>query len=399
MTKPLSKKFFINNRKRLASKLQDNQVAIVASNVLMQRSHDTEYSYRQNSNFYYLTGIREQVHGFVVVTKDSESLVSYKPNEYMEVWDGVITEAELARMSGVEDQVSIDIAGLEDYLAKSFKGMEILVPSRVAQHTTNFGLNDGEVAIRRAIESLKLDTSSLTPVLARMRGIKQPEEIELIRAAVKITKSVVSEIADTIDEYRSEAEIENELLYRFRKAGADGHSFAPIVASDSASSIIHYRQNNRELSNPSLILLDVGAEVDLYAGDISRTILTDNASPLMTQVFDSVKAVQAELIKDIVKPGLTFRELEVHTVLLLGQALHELDLIDDARNEEAIRKFYPHGVSHGLGLDVHDITDYELPLEPGMVITIEPGLYSKELGFGVRIEDDVLITESGCEVL
>jgi Xaa-Pro aminopeptidase len=177
------------------------------------------------------------------------------------------------------------------------------------------------------------------------------------------------------------------------QSGASGHAYEPIVATDNNATTIHYTSNNAALKNKHLLLLDVGAAYGLYAADISRTYALKKPSPRLVEVYDAVLSVQKKLMK-MIRPGLTMRQIESMTEELVGDALVGLGLIKN-KTSKNIRKYYPHAVSHFLGLDVHDAADYDMPLSAGMVITVEPGIYIAAEKIGVRIEDDVVITKNG----
>jgi Xaa-Pro aminopeptidase len=197
--------------------------------------------------------------------------------------------------------------------------------------------------------------------------------------------------------YAQEYEIEADLTRGFRRRGAMGHAFEPIVAGGERACTLHNVANNGQLSSDELLLLDVGAEVRHYAADITRTYSIGTPSRRQQAVFDAVLEVQ-QFAFSLLKPGALLKENEQQIEQFMGEKLRELGLIKNIEHDE-VRKFYPHSTSHFLGLNVHDIGDYSRPLEPGMVLTVEPGMYIPDEKIGVRIEDDVLITDDGYEIL
>jgi Xaa-Pro aminopeptidase len=223
--------------------------------------------------------------------------------------------------------------------------------------------------------------------------------LQAIQQAIDVTIDTLREITrpSALAKYAHEYEIEADLTRGFRKRGASGHSFEPIVAGGERACILHNVANNGELSSDELLLLDVGAEVNHYAADITRTISIVAPSRRQQAVYDAVLEVQ-EFAFSLLKPGAFMKENEQKIEHFMGEKLRELGLIKTIEHDE-VRKFYPHATSHFLGLNVHDVGDYTKPLEPGMVLTVEPGVYIPEENIGIRIEDDVLITAEGYEVL
>jgi Xaa-Pro aminopeptidase len=254
------------------------------------------------------------------------------------------------------------------------------------------------------IERLKSENDGLewldiSSHLANLRMIKQPVELEAIRKAIDITIDTMREISRpaALKKYAHEYEVEADLTRGFRRRGSNGHAFEPIVASGKNACTLHNVANNGALASDELLLMDVGADVSGYAADITRTISLSSPSRRQQAVFNAVLDVQ-RFAFGLMKPGNTIKENEQQIEHYMGEKLRELGLIKTISHEE-IRHFYPHATSHFLGLNVHDIGDYSRALEPGMVLTVEPGIYIADESIGIRIEDDVLITEDGCEIL
>jgi Xaa-Pro aminopeptidase len=224
--------------------------------------------------------------------------------------------------------------------------------------------------------------------LARLRSIKSDQEIDIIKGAIAITAESLDSVMQTRKDAQHEYDLEHKLTYEFLRRGADGHSFSPIIATDKNAAIIHSISNKSPLQNAQSVLFDIGAELNGYAADISRVYALKKPSDRFVQVFNAVLDVQQQIIA-YAKPGLTIKQLEQKTELLLSAKLVTLGVKGPTRH------YYPHGVSHHLGLDVHDSADYKQPLEAGMIITVEPGLYFADEQIGVRIEDDILITDTG----
>ena len=235
--------------------------------------------------------------------------------------------------------------------------------------------------------------------LARLRMIKQLPELQAIQQAIDITTRTIKQATSSkkIAKYSHEFEIEAELSRGYRATGASGHSFDPIVASGERACVLHSVANNGAMSSDELVIIDTGAEVDHYAADIARTLSLGNPSRRQQAVHAAVIETQNYAF-DLLKPGVYIKEYEQQIEHFIGEKMRELGLIKSIKHDD-VRRFYPHATSHFLGLNVHDVGDYERPLEPGTVMTVEPGIYIREEGIGVRIEDDVLITPKGIKIL
>jgi Xaa-Pro aminopeptidase len=235
--------------------------------------------------------------------------------------------------------------------------------------------------------------------LAVMRMFKQPEELKAIQAAIDITTETIKNLTrpTQLKKFSHEYSIEAELSKGYRVAGAAGHAFEPIVASGLNACTLHYVDNNSALSADELVIIDTGAEVEHYAADITRTKGIGTPSQRQRDVHAAVLEVQ-DYALSMLRSGVLLAEYEAQVVYKIGQKLIELGVTESAEQSE-VRKYYPHSASHFLGLNVHDVGDYNRPLEPGMVLTVEPGIYIPEEGIGVRIEDNVLVTEKGITIL
>jgi Xaa-Pro aminopeptidase len=240
--------------------------------------------------------------------------------------------------------------------------------------------------------------------LAELRMVKQAPELAALQEAIKVTSESLEALTgpEKFTLYHNEYEVEADLGREFRIRGAAGHAFAPIVAGGKRACTLHNVSNEAPLLPDTLVVLDIGAEVEHYAADITRTLAYGEASARQQEVFNAVLDVQNYALS-LLKPGVLLKEYEAEVEKYMGETLVKLKLIelgDDVdANHEAIRQFYPHATSHFLGLDVHDVGDYAQPLRPDMVLTCEPGIYIPAEGIGVRIEDDVIITEEGHRVL
>ncbi len=396
MLATLKADFFKQNRQKLIN-LATDQTIILIANDYIQKSLDQNYPFKQDNNFWYFCGI-DIANLILVFNKDSQFLILPKQNKYQQIFDGSIPKTSISKQSGINEILDYDL-GLEKLkaiISKNKKIGTIIIPK--IKHLNRIN-NQNQIRLLRLLKRIdsKLEINNLGKEVAGLRMIKSISEIELIKEASKITINAISKITKEILNFERSTQIDKALLIDFLKNGSSGHSFDPIIASGKNSTIIHFNQTNSKILKNRLLLLDVGCVFNNYASDISRTIAVGNPSNRELNVLNAVKRVQEQLIKSL-KPGLSFADLEGLTKKLIFEELINLKVV--TKNDfKKVRNFYPHAVTHSLGLDVHDFADYSLNLTPNMVITIEPGIYLQEEGIGVRFEDDILITNSGAKVL
>lgn len=390
--------FFIKNRFKIQSKLSDGIPIIVAANGLLQRSSDTTYPFQQDSNFWYLTGI--DLPDLVLVMVDSDQFIIVPGrSSSREAFDGAVDFDELTSISGVRNILNEEEGWnrLRSVLSKSDK---IYMPEAAPQYIESHGMYTNPARsrlagmIREHAPSIGLEDIRMP--LSRLRMIKQPQEQAALQQAIDITSNAIELITAPgwFRKYKYEYEIEADLTREFRFRGSSGHAFAPIIASGKQGCTLHNVSNAESVSKNSLVIMDVGAEIEHYAADITRTRIFGKPSARQQAVFDAVLDVQAYALS-LIKPGTIMKTYEKSVETYMGKTLKKLHLVTSDNDYDAIRKYYPHATSHFLGLDVHDVGDYSLPLEPGVVLTCEPGIYIHEEQIGVRIEDDILITVSG----
>ncbi|MEK7594484.1 MAG: aminopeptidase P family protein [Patescibacteria group bacterium] len=393
--------FFVGNRQRLRELFTGTAPIVVAANGLLQRGADSSYGFTQDANFWYLTGIDEP-DLVLVIDRDKEYLIVPERSVSRQAFDGVLDEEKMRLRSGIKTIVN-DKQGwdqLSNRLKKVKHAATLATPPAYVEH---YGLytNPARAAIVSRLKSEKndLELLDLSPHLSRLRMIKQPVELEALQAAIDITAAGIKEATRPVSlkKYSHEYQIEAELSRGFRRRGADGHGFEPIVASGARACTLHNVANSGVLAADELVLLDVGAEVEHYSADITRTVALGTPSRRQQAVFDAVLDVQ-NFALDLLRVGVLLRDYEQQVEHYMGEKLRELGLIKTISHDN-IREFYPHATSHFLGLNVHDVGDYERPLEPNTVLTVEPGIYIANEGIGVRIEDDVLITPKGPKIL
>jgi Xaa-Pro aminopeptidase len=401
MESSFNSEFFIGNRQRLRDLFTGTAPIVLTANGLLQRGGDVIYGFSQDASFWYLTGINEP-DITLVMDRDKEYLIVPERSVQREAFDGKTPGEELSRVSGIQTIYDHETGWKQlGVRLKKVKHVATLANAPAYIETYSLYTNPARAAITTRLKSYNaaLELLDLSPHLIRMRMIKQAPEIAAIQAAIDITIASFKDATrpTRLQKYTYEYELEAAITQGFRARGALGHSFEPIVAGGERAVTIHNLANNGALAADELIVIDIGAEVEHYAADISRTIGLGTVSRRQRAVHEAVQEVQRQAF-DLLKPGVMMRDYEQQIEQLMGEKLRELGLIKTIAHD-AVRHYYPHATSHFLGLNVHDIGDYERPLEPGIVMTVEPGIYIPEEGIGVRIEDDILITPKGNKIL
>jgi len=396
MTSKLPNNFYIKKRKELLNKSKADLI-VIGANGQIQMSLDQSYDFIQESNFLYLTGINDP--GLILVLSKTETfLILPETNDYLETFDGELDLGNIKHKSGItkiykHDQGLIKLGNMLGII----KEVHTLFDETDKLKTYAITALPFRANLLKLLKELnkKIKIINIEKDLAGLRMIKTSEEIDLIKHAAKITKSAIEDIKLT--ELANTKEVALELERLMVEKGASSWAFKPVISTGQASTVIHYVDLDQKLNKKNLLLIDVGCRYLDYCSDISRTISIGSPTKRQSLVMAAVKEVQDELI-GFLKPGISFRELEIKTEQLIGSKLIELGLIKKATNK-SIRKYYPHAVTHHLGIDTHDLADYTSQLEENMVITIEPGIYIEKESIGVRFEDDVLITSNGAKVL
>lgn len=396
----MNKEFFTKNRKKLEEKLDNDSILLLFAGTAPYKSADELYQFIPNRNFYYLTGIDESKVILLISKIDgkvSEKLFIERPDEVMAKWVGAtITDEEAIESSGIDNI---------EYLDK-FEGTisSILDRNRIEKIYLDLERQELRTSMTKAQEFAKVINEKYPYIqikniyydIASLRMIKSEEEIERIRKAIEITNKGIMNMLHNIKPGMMEYEIEAYFDFTLKKNGITNRAFETIAASGKNATILHYSDNNSKAEDGDLILFDLGAQYKYYNGDISRTFpVNGKFTERQKQVYNIVLKAQ-KAVEEAAKPGLPYRELNEIAKKVLAEGCKELGLI---KEEKEISKYYFHGVSHYLGADTHDVGMYNVDLKPGMVITNEPGLYIEEEGIGIRIEDDLLITEDGCENL
>lgn len=402
MSELFTAEFFSGNRARLRELFMGTAPIVITANGLLQRSGDTPFQFQQDSNFWYLTGIDEP-DAILVMDKSRDYLIVPFKEGVRAQFDGQITPEELTTLSGVE-HVYGEKEGWKQLQGRLQKVKHVATIAPPPRYIDTYGMYSnparGRLVRHMRERGGELELLDISPHIARLRMVKQPEEIQAIQHAINITASTIKTIVrpSSLAKFEHEYEVEAELYRGFRREGASGHAFDPIVASGSNAATIHYMDNSAPLKPGDLLTMDVGAAYDHYAADITRTVSLDG-QPTKRQrlIYDAVADVQ-QYAFGLLKPGVILMEYEQQIEEYMGEKLRELGLIKTIEREH-VRRYYPHAASHHLGLNVHDVDTHDRPLEENMVITVEPGIYVPEEGIGVRIEDDVRITAQGIEIM
>jgi Xaa-Pro aminopeptidase len=396
---------FIKNRKKLREKIEPGAIVFMFSNDQMRRNGDQFFRYRQDSNMFYMTGI-DQPNTILLLSGENEKddiLFLEETTETSRVWEGEkLTPEEGSELSGIENVENVQ--SFEKILASQLKTVKTVyfdLPEELS-HKATFSQT------MRYFKSFRQkfpfhSVKSLRSYLTELRMIKEPEEIEMIRRATKITEKAFRRAAAAIAPGTNEKEIEALLSYEFTINHINGHAFDPVVASGSNACVLHYVKNNMEMKAGTMLLMDFGAEYKNYAADISRTLpVSGTFSSRQKEVYLAVLDVMEKAIRSIV-PGKTVAEINRQVSEWLIEKHIELGIYKrselEARGKALWKKYFPHGVSHFMGLDVHDCGSKVRELEPGMVLSCEPGIYIAEEGIGVRIEDDILVGKNAPENL
>lgn len=407
----LRMEYFSNRRSKLVEQLEENSIVIIPSNSEMYRNGDNDFNFRQDSNFYYLSGFDEPSSVLVIIKNnyDSKFVLFVRPsNTNEEQWQGKRAGLEGAKYQYLADE-SYDIKDLDTVIVKLIQGKSIIYYDYNIHSGYNARLNKW---LNEVGHPLKL--ASVANILTPMRLIKDEYEKYLITRASNISASAHNRIFRSAKHATHEYELEADFVYETTRYGAK-LSYLPIIGSGVNSCILHYNSNDNAIDKNGLILVDAGAEYINYAADVTRTLpASGRFSPEQRAIYKIVLKAQLAAIEKAV-PGGTLRDLNTIATRIITQGLVDLGIIqsygksiDELVAQGAYVPFYMHGVGHWVGLDVHDVGTNDQVFKPGMVITVEPGIYIKDdligidpkwLNIGVRIEDTVLITEDGNDVL
>jgi len=406
-------------RLRLAQAMQAG-VAVIPTAPERQRNRDSHYSYRFDSYFYYLTGFAEPEAVLVVVAGNAPRSILFcrEKNPEREIWDGFRYGPEDVREAFGLDE-AYPIAQLDEMLPKLLADQPSLFFHLGADSAWDARAVGWLNSVREQVRSGITAPGAIQDVRAlldEMRLIKDAEEIAIMRRAAEISASAHICAMQQTRPGRREFEIEAELLHEFRRHGSQAPAYTSIVAGGANACVLHYVFNNAPLKDGELVLIDAACELDGYAADITRTFpVNGRFSAVQKDVYELVLAAQAAAVFQV-KPGKHWNEPHEAALKVLAQGFIDFGLchgsVDEVLEKESYKQFYMHRTGHWLGMDVHDVGEYKQggawrALKPGMALTVEPGCYIRPAdnvpeqfwNIGIRIEDDVVVTEDGCEVL
>lgn len=405
--RPLSNSFYINSRKAFMAELKPKSLAVFNSNDIYPIGADSTLPFEQHRDIFYLSGIDQEESILVLFPnayekKQREILFIRKTDEHIAIWEGAkLTKAQANDISGIQT-----ICWLEDFEA---------VFQKLSTQCDTFYFNTNE-HYRQSVETQTREdrfikwckkqypahsNAKSNPILQKLRSIKDDEEIKQLQTACDITEKGIRRLLSFLKPGIWEYELEAELVHEFLRNRSKGFAYEPIIASGMNANILHYTQNNQQCKAGELVLLDVAAEYGNYSADLTRTIPVSGVfTKRQREVYNSVLRVKNEATKLLI-PGMIWKDFHLEVGKLMTSELQGLGLLDkaDIQNENpenpAYKKYFMHGTAHHLGLNTHDYGLLHLPMEANMVFTVEPGIYIPHEGFGVRLEDDVVIQKSG----
>ena len=404
---PIDTDLFVQNRKRFVEQLQPNALAVFNSNDIMPTSADGIHAFIQQTDLFYLSGIDQEESTLVICPdakeeKHREILFLRETNEKIALWEGQkYTKDEATAVSGIKT-VCWNHEFNSIFRALVFQSERIYLNTNEHLRAEDIVETRDRRFLRWCRETFPLhDYRRLAPIMHDLRVVKSPLELDLIKKAAGITDRTFRRLLGFITPGVWEFEIEAEICHEFLRNRSRGPAFQTIIASGVDSCTLHYVKNNKQCKDGDLVLMDFGAEYANYAADVTRTVpVNGRFTKRQKAVYNAVLKVHKAAIQ-MLTPGNIMDEYTREVGKVMETELIGLGLLDagevknQSEDEPLYKKYFPHGTSHHLGLDVHDYGDKYRKFEPGMVLTCEPGLYIKEEAIGVRIENDILITEDG----
>lgn len=398
---------FIKNRKNFASSMQKNSMAIFNSNDIYPISADSTMPFEQHRDLFYLSGV-DQEESVLMLFPDCpnenlrEVLFLKETNEHIAVWEGEkLTKEAAFNTSGV--QTVFWLQDLEKVLFEMTTYCDTFYINTNEHYRANVATETREDRFTKWLLAKypAHRVAKSNPILQSLRAVKDPIELELMQQACNITEKGIRRVLNFLQPGVWEYEIEAELIHEFIKNRSKGFAYTPIIASGNNANVLHYIENNQQCNAGDLILLDVAAEYANYSSDLTRTFpVSGRFSQRQKAVYNAVNHVKKEATKLLI-PGTIWKDYHVEVGEIMTAELLKLGLLDkaDVQNEDknwpAYKKYFMHGTSHHIGLDTHDYGLLHKPMEANMVFTVEPGIYIPEEGFGIRLEDDVVVQENG----
>lgn len=395
-----SSNFFKGNREKLRSLFVGTAPIVLTANGLLQRATTEPYEFQQDSNFWYLTGVKEP-DVLLLIDKGKEYLILPERSDYLDIFTGQHLVEQLRAQSGV-DEVLDNKEGMRRLRSKIKKAKHVATLAAPAAYIDVYGMyaNPARANLVEKLKSINPNVKllDLRPHLAQLRMVKQNVELSAIKQAIRITETSLGKLAKLgWRNYSNTFDIETKLLSLFRQKGSDEPGFDSVIAAGHDTCVIHSRPNRSTLPTKGVVLLDVGAKYNNYCADITRTYFLSPPTVRQQKIYGAVEQVH-DYAFSLLKPGIFIKDYEKQVEHFMGEKLRSLGLIKSIERV-SVRKYFPHATSHHLGIDVHDVADYEKPLSKDMVLTVEPGIYVPEETIGVRIEDDIVITDKGAKFL
>lgn len=404
---PIDSQLYVRNRRNFMAEMKSKSLAVFNSNDIYPVSADSTMPFQQHRDILFLSGVDQEesillLFPDAVEEKHKEVLFLRETNEHIAIWEGEkLTKERAFEVSGIKT-----VYWLSDFDKIFF---ELMTQVETIYFNTNEHYRQAvetETREDRFIKDTKQKFPSHSwaksnPILQRLRSIKDPIEIDLMQTACNITEKGFRRVLGFVQPGVWEYEIEAEYMHEFLRNRSKGFAYTPIVASGNNANVLHYIENNQQCKDGDLILMDVGAEYANYSSDMTRTIpVNGRFTPRQRDVYNAVNRVKNEATNMLV-PGTLWKEYHVEVGKIMTSELLGLGLLDraDVQNEDpdwpAYKKYFMHGTSHHIGLDTHDYGILWEPMTADMVFTVEPGIYLPDEGFGIRLEDDVVIRDSG----
>ncbi|WP_426432055.1 aminopeptidase P family protein [Winogradskyella sp. HB-48] len=403
----IDRNLFINNRKNFAAQMKPNSLAVFNSNDIYPVSADSTLPFAQHRDIFYLSGVDQEESILVIFPdcpkeKHREILFLKETNDHIAVWEGEkLTKEKAFETSGVKTVYWLQ--DMEKIMFELMTQCDTVYINTNEHYRANVETETREDRFTKWLKD-KYPAHSVAksnPILQRLRSVKDPIELALMQNACDITEKGFRRILNFVKPGVWEYNIEAEFMHEFLNNRSKGFAYTPIIASGNNANVLHYIENNQKCKAGDLILLDVGAEYANYSSDMSRTIpVSGKFTDRQKQVYNAVNRVKDEATKLLV-PGTLWEQYHVEVGKLMTSELLGLGLLDkaDVQNENpdwpAYKKYFMHGTSHHIGLDTHDYGLLHEPMQANMVFTVEPGIYIPDEGFGIRLEDDVVIQDFG----
>ncbi|MAO71600.1 MAG: X-Pro aminopeptidase [Flavobacteriales bacterium] len=398
---------FIRNRKKLKNKLAKNTLAIINSNDIMPTNADGTMPFRQNNDLFWLSGVDQEESVLVIYPDNDEKEILFlkETNELIAIWEGAkLSKEEALNVSGISTVYWL--SEMEEKLKELISNCDgVYLNNNIHSRAASIVETRDDRFRKEFAEKYNKEVLEVAPIMHELRSIKSEIEISLIQNACDITEKGVRRILPFIRPGVMEYEIEAELMHEFLRNRSNGFAYQPIIGSGRDSCVLHYIDNNKECKDGDILLMDFGAEYANYASDLTRTVpVNGRFSSRQKDVYNSVLYVMKEATK-MLRPGTVFKEYNSEIGRIMESELIKLGLLDkhDVQKQNPkkplYRKYFMHGTSHYLGLDVHDVGSFDWPMKEGMVFTCEPGIYILEEELGIRLENDILVAAGGPEDL